>query len=107
MSNLPLILAVVVALAAGGYIVYQSKWFRSKLRNIEWGDAFISLWPNLGFQIGKYHWCKAKGWHAGFRPRNLGLQPGVLAEEGTELYKKRMAYVFGPQWAQDPNYRKR
>lgn len=95
-----------VILSQIGLRLYRSERFRSKIRSIEWGDSFISLWPNPGFQIGKFHWCKAKGWHAGFRPNKEGLEPGTMADEGTELYEKRMAYTYGPQWAQDPNYKR-
>jgi len=50
--------------------------FKSRLRMIQWGAHtrqngfgeaytdyrnFIRLWPNPGFTVGPFHWCRASG----------------------------------------------
>jgi hypothetical protein len=93
-----IVIAAVLLLGGGAAAfayVYRQPWFRSKTRMIESTvlGVFIRVWPNPGFAIRGFHWCKARGWHKPFRPRKLGLKPGVRAAEGTPLFNRRMEYL--------------
>ena len=73
---------------------FTSARFRSKRRSIEFGpDGFISLWPNPGIQIGTFHWCKARGFHEGWRPNKLGLNPKKKIDEGEPGYEARIKFL--------------
>lgn len=91
-------LVVVGVVLLVGVVVWGG-FFRSWVsgRRVSWGwrDGFLMVYPNPGIQIGDFHWCKWRGRHAAPRPWKLGLGPGQLAEEGSELYERRMRYLRG------------
>ena len=87
--SLILIVAVKVAIdyknaKTGGYSLIYGR------------DNFVRLTPNPGFQVYHFRWSKVNGRLDPYRPKKWGLGPGELAEDGTEMYARRMEYLADP-----------